>query len=1109
MNIQELKLNSTPLVCACEQGNLEDVKLCITGHDVEATGMTVKEMVNQVGRVGRRWEWAWDCTPLMAAAQKEHFHIVQYLIEQCEADPNIANYSGWDDSVGGAIGGWNALHVAAESNRTNTDVIQLLLTHMSINCINKRSGTGSTPLDRAYEYNKSPNKQEIIDLIRKHGGKREKEIDEMVIPFINACRIGLLKVKEFLTSHDVNGSNGNNMTLKEMVNLEGAFGTWRCTPLEAAAQCEHFDLVQYLIKEGGADPNIAHCHGENALHAAAWYNKKNTDLIKFLLKHMSLDSINQKDSSRWIETPVDRAYRNTSSIKQEIIDLIRLKGGKSAKEAGGYVHTKKKSSKKKLPGHPPTNIQELSHHKDFAFVLCHVADKNSFLAYDRKHVIEDKWNLYGASMKPSTLKNAAIFTFHEHGHSKNGGRGLSYSSDPYMGLEVNCRQFVDGGSCQLLRSRGVDRGCSGVKWVINGDGTLTPDDGPRDLVLGFGDITYNNWNKKPEKRSYKAIGLVNKTSVNRVIAVIAQVNDNSTKNLLKNVEMNQQRKYTAVRLEMKNDALSGCYTNGGTSCSVDCYQFELYGPHRLAIKSGSATGPERPLDTINDLVNGTGRKRWCAWAQLHEVQSATFVLEMPSTITHVVMKTSGDWAENTRHTLSRLIGIAGDGHEQVILDWTDKPNMKSGKFVTKSLNTSDSSDVHTASEFNKQKSTSQATKDLKLPGHPTVVLKTDSNNNNNNEDPFSILGPGCYRILTTEHADGKQRRGWGLSVSRTETDCCRNDKSTWVCVQEAKWLHMVWNIVKGKKQNTWRILTTGYEDGEQPANWGLSAWNTHGAIRNKVSSWTAVHSGDHWPMDWKIVKGKKPNTWRLLTTKHDAGKQPENWGLSAWNAHGAKRNAHSSRVAVHEGDHWPMDWVFQKVETLFDVKPKGKKLPMKKSAATSLIPPVNVENRNKYFENHKVKLKGYENEMKEMIKSNEYNIDLLNRFTQYLNSFEVDAYDKCLPEYDFYKGGDTVTVKFFCDDFIDEVYYNNVNIRGKVEGNVNGCCTWKTLKFVGRPRAVLAIACNDNQPGTSASFAFIAKSSDPDSPWNFSSFPNDQSGRTYKLNCIAIHIYIY
>ena len=33
-------------------------------------------------------------------------------------------------------------------------------------------------------------------------------------------------------------------------------------------------------------------------------------------------------------------------------------------------------------------------------------------------------------------------------------------------------------------------------------------------------------------------------------------------------------------------------------------------------------------------------------------------------------------------------------------------------------------------------------------------------------------------------------------------------------------------------------------------------------------------------------------------------------------------------------------------------KPKVNKLPMKKSAATSLIPPVNVKNRNKYFENH-------------------------------------------------------------------------------------------------------------------------------------------------------------
>ena len=38
----------------------------------------------------------------MIAAENEHFQIVKYLIEQCEADPNIAD-----------SGGYNALHLAA------------------------------------------------------------------------------------------------------------------------------------------------------------------------------------------------------------------------------------------------------------------------------------------------------------------------------------------------------------------------------------------------------------------------------------------------------------------------------------------------------------------------------------------------------------------------------------------------------------------------------------------------------------------------------------------------------------------------------------------------------------------------------------------------------------------------------------------------------------------------------------------------------------------------------------------------------------------------------------------------------------------------------------
>ena len=69
----------------------------------------------------------------------------------------------------------NPLHFAAENNKKNTELIELLLTNMPLNSINKKNSYGFTPLDEAY-YNKSPIKQKIIDLIRSKGGKREEEL---------------------------------------------------------------------------------------------------------------------------------------------------------------------------------------------------------------------------------------------------------------------------------------------------------------------------------------------------------------------------------------------------------------------------------------------------------------------------------------------------------------------------------------------------------------------------------------------------------------------------------------------------------------------------------------------------------------------------------------------------------------------------------------------------------------------------------------------------------------------------------------------------------------------------------------------------------------------
>ena len=65
----------------------------------------------------------------------------------------------------------NALHCAAYNNETTTDVIELLLTHMSLDSINKKDGGGFTPLDTCYGHNNSPIRQEIIALLRSKGGK--------------------------------------------------------------------------------------------------------------------------------------------------------------------------------------------------------------------------------------------------------------------------------------------------------------------------------------------------------------------------------------------------------------------------------------------------------------------------------------------------------------------------------------------------------------------------------------------------------------------------------------------------------------------------------------------------------------------------------------------------------------------------------------------------------------------------------------------------------------------------------------------------------------------------------------------------------------------------
>ena len=189
-------------------------------------------------------------------------------------------------------------------------------------------------------------RRSIIEMILSHPARRLYLLIERYkrefprgTPIVCACEHGRMDDVElfvnlhpyhkYITNRDVNGYR-DDMTLKDMVSQLGkdSYGEWQCTPLMAAARHEHFQIVKYLIEQGEADPNIENSSGLNALHLAAMDNRTNTELIELLIAHMSLDSINKKESG-WGFTPLDYAYYNHSPLRQEIIALLRLKGGKA------------------------------------------------------------------------------------------------------------------------------------------------------------------------------------------------------------------------------------------------------------------------------------------------------------------------------------------------------------------------------------------------------------------------------------------------------------------------------------------------------------------------------------------------------------------------------------------------------------------------------------------------------------------------------------------------------------------------------------------------------------------------------------------------------------
>ena len=147
-------------------------------------------------------------------------------------------------------------------------------------------------------------------------------------PLVCACEKGRVEDVEGM----IRGARAAGMDVTAMVSEVGtnSWGGNSWTPLMMAAENEHSTIIEILLQYN-ADTATTNYYGDNALHCAAYHNKTTTTTVQLLLNNMKLEDINHKNT--WGNTPLDGCYKyNNSSIKQQLIDLIRQKGGKRASE---------------------------------------------------------------------------------------------------------------------------------------------------------------------------------------------------------------------------------------------------------------------------------------------------------------------------------------------------------------------------------------------------------------------------------------------------------------------------------------------------------------------------------------------------------------------------------------------------------------------------------------------------------------------------------------------------------------------------------------------------------------------------------------------------------
>ena len=213
------------------------------------------------------------------------------------------------------------LHFAAYSGN---EVVELLIANGAD--VNAKNQADATPLDKAIE----KNRDETVNLLRKHGGKTKKELEaagKSIKPIAEAAKPKPPTAKASDTAIHIATEAGNIESVKQAI-ADGADVTAKAsdTSIHVATEAGNIESVKQAIADG-ADVNEKNADGVAPLSNAAYFGHK--EVVELLITNGA--DVNAKFDGR---TPLDFATHpdNPNKNKAELADLLRKHGGKTGEE---------------------------------------------------------------------------------------------------------------------------------------------------------------------------------------------------------------------------------------------------------------------------------------------------------------------------------------------------------------------------------------------------------------------------------------------------------------------------------------------------------------------------------------------------------------------------------------------------------------------------------------------------------------------------------------------------------------------------------------------------------------------------------------------------------